>query len=241
MILQRRVATPVASAASSSLRIASNARPRRLRSSADVSSAAANATTQAHQYAGYPLTVSGAELRIRDVRDAARAAEKRRGVKHADGDQTERERRHGEIMAAKAQRDEPERDADDRGDGDPDGRGEPERPARVDGEIADRVRADPEEPGLSDRDLVDVAEQHRKTDRGRREDRDVRPRLHEPRVAARDDAECDDEHREHRQHAAVVAQPRRQSRTASRRPNSPCGRSSSMTSSTEYTIGSATS
>ena len=59
MILQRRVATPTASAASSSLRIASNARPRRLRSSADVRSAAANATTHAHQYAGYPLTVSG--------------------------------------------------------------------------------------------------------------------------------------------------------------------------------------
>ena len=96
-------------------------------------------------------------------------------------DQSERERRHREIVAAKAQRDEAEAEPDERRHQHADERGERprdlfgQRPCR--GGVGDAVRADAEEAGLPERDLIDVAEQDRKPDRRDREDRRVGRRL----------------------------------------------------------------
>ena len=177
------------------------------------------------------------EARIRDVLDADRAAEEFRFVKNAGADQAEGKGCHREIVAAKTQRDEAEAEADQRRAGDPDQRRErprdPRRHVPPRRQRCDRVGTDAEKPGCAERNLVDVAEQEREPDRRDREDRRVRPRLGEGRVAAREDAEDDDDQREHRQRARVGTQTRDQSRTALRAPKSPCGRTKRATSSSE--------
>ena len=124
-------------------------------------------------------------MREGDVLYAARAAERFALAENPGGDQTERKRRHGQIVPAKAERDEAENEPEQRREPRPK-RGtehelQPGRDERGPGyrrrEIAERVGADAEKTRLADRNLRDVAQENREPDRRDRIDRGVRARL----------------------------------------------------------------
>jgi len=177
--------------------------------------------------AGQRGDAEGSDLRLRDARHAERAAGEVDPVGGDDlGDDREAERAHGEAVLSEPEHRYGERQRDQPCRGDAGRQDGGERPARLGGQECDGVGADSEQRGVGERQAADVAhdqvvaQRERTVERG--EDQHVE---HVALLAGRDEGDEPGDRDERGGDDGPAPGPHRQ--IPMRRPNSPCGRTSS--------------